>query len=572
MYFDRVLFLATFFLVIINFGYAQNLESLSVKKGFDISGSINMNGVGYYAHGIEQRRDQFNWFLTGSLNVKLFGYDAPFSFSYSNANTSFSQPFNQFSFQPQYKWVKTYVGYNSMNLSNYTLAGHVFFGGGVELSPGKWRFSAMYGRLRKAVPFDLEDSTQHYLASFKRMGYGFKAGYDNNGDAVSFTLFTAADDVNSIPFVLQESQLTPMKNVAMSLAFRKKLGQHFFVEAEYGISSLITDVRANTEADSVSVNSSNLIQALLPENSTSRYFDALNASVGYQGSIFSLSLRYERIAPEYQTLGAYYFNNDIRNITIVPSVRLLQNKLNLAANVGFQRNNLDDARASTTERFVGSLNANYVPDEKWNFTCNYSNFSSYTNMRPLADPFFQNSLDTLNFYQVSQTLSSTAVRTIGNSQKPQSLMLTVSYQTANDESAYEGGDVQSNFLTTNMAYSYTLVATHTTIGAGTNVYANNAAGVKSTYWGPMINITQSLFDKMVRISWACSYNKTSGNNISSSPVLNNRVGMSLTPRSDSKSGRHNFSIGLNLVNRLKDTAQQKAFSELTGTVSYGYLF
>lgn len=560
------------FLFFIKTGYTQNLESLGVKKGFDISGSINLNSVGYYAHGIEQRRDPFNWFLTGSLNVKLFGYDAPFSFSYSNANTSFSQPFNQFSFQPQYKWVKTYIGYNSMNLSNYTLAGHVFLGGGVELSPGKWRFSAMYGRLKKAVPFDLEDSTQHYLAAFKRMGYGFKVGYDNNGDAVSFTLFTAEDDVNSIPFVLQESLLTPMKNVALSLAVRKKIGTNCFVEAEYGISSLITDVRANAESDSVSVKSSNLIQGFLPENATSRYFDALNASVGYQGSIFSLSLRFERIAPEYQTLGAYYFNNDMRNITIVPSVRLLQNKLNLAANVGFQRNNLDDARASTTERFVGSMNANYVPDEKWNFACSYSNFSSYTNMRPLADPFFQNNLDTLNFYQVSQTLSGTVVRTVGNRQKPQNIMVTISYQAANDESAYEGGDVQSNFFTSNMAYSYAVVSSQTTMGAGANVYANNAGGIKTTYWGPMVNVTQSLFDKEVRVSWACSYNKTSGNGIESSPVLNNRLGVTFTPHGDSKSGRHNFSCGLNLVNRLKDTAQQKAFSELTGTVSYTYIF
>lgn len=569
---ERLLILLSLLLMLAYSAKAQNLDALGVKKGVDLTGSINLNGVGYYAHGIEQRRDPFNWFLTGSLNVKLFGYDAPFSFSYSNANKSFSQPFNQFSFQPQYKWVKTYVGYNSMNFSNYTLAGHVFLGGGVELSPGKWRVSAMYGRLRRAVPFDLEDSTQHYLASFKRMGYGLKVGYENNGDAVSATIFTAADDVNSIPFILPESELTPMKNVAMSLAFRKKIFKQFFVEAEYGVSSLIKDIRANAETDTIASSSNNLIRGLLPENSTSRYFDALNAGIGYQGNVFSVQLRYERIAPEYQTMGAYYFNNDMRNITIVPTVRLMQNRLNLTANVGFQRNNLDDTRASTTERFVGSVNANYVPNEKWNFTGNYSNFSAYTNMRPQSDPFFQNNLDTLNFYQVSQTLSSTVLRTIGNAQQPQSVMLSVSYQTANDESAYEGGDMQSNFLTANMAYSYAVVATHTTLGAGVNVYANNAAGIKTNYWGPTLSVTQTLYEKVVRASWACSYNQTSGSGVEVSPVLNNRLGLTITPNSTGGGGRHNFSVGLNLVNRLKDTAQQKSFSELTGTVSYGYSF
>src|SRR4249920_3173826 len=77
---------------------AQNLEVISLKKGVKTTGSININTVGYQAWGIPQRRDPFNWFLTGSLNFTLFGYAAPFSFSYSNANSSYSQPFNQFKF------------------------------------------------------------------------------------------------------------------------------------------------------------------------------------------------------------------------------------------------------------------------------------------------------------------------------------------------------------------------------------------------------------------------------------------------------------------------------------------
>jgi hypothetical protein len=71
---------------------AQNLETIGIKKGIKFNGSVNLNTVGYYASGIQQRRDPFNWFLTGSLNVNLFGYNAPFSFSYSNANKNFSQP------------------------------------------------------------------------------------------------------------------------------------------------------------------------------------------------------------------------------------------------------------------------------------------------------------------------------------------------------------------------------------------------------------------------------------------------------------------------------------------------
>src|SRR5690606_638628 len=111
---------------------------------------------------------------------------------------SFSQPFNQVSFQPQYKWIRTYIGYNSMTFSNYTVAGHVFLGGGVELTPGKWRIAAMYGRLKKAVPFDPMDTLQYSDAAVKRMECGRKVAYEDNGNLIDFNVFGAKDHRNSV--------------------------------------------------------------------------------------------------------------------------------------------------------------------------------------------------------------------------------------------------------------------------------------------------------------------------------------------------------------------------------------
>ena len=64
--------------------HAQNLEEISLKKGPKLTGSLNVNTVGYKAFGLPQRRDPFNWFVTGGLNLNLFGYSAPFTFSVSN--------------------------------------------------------------------------------------------------------------------------------------------------------------------------------------------------------------------------------------------------------------------------------------------------------------------------------------------------------------------------------------------------------------------------------------------------------------------------------------------------------
>lgn len=462
-----------------------------------------------------------------------------------------------------------------MTFSSYTLAGHVFLGGGVELTPGKWKVSAMYGRLRKAVPFNPADTLQYTNASYKRMGYGLKVGYDDNGNAIGVSIFTAKDDVNSIPFVLPESQLTPQQNVAVSFNARKKFLKRFFVDMEYAISSLNKDIRADhSEGDTVEFRpTKNILKGLLPENSTSRYYDALNASLGYQGNWYSVQLKYERITPEYQTLGAYYFNNDMRNITIAPNLRLFQNRLNIAANVGLQENNLDSDKASTTKRTVGSVNLNYMPNEKWNMAGSYSNFSTYTNVRPQVDPFFQNKLDTLNYYQVSQTMNGMVMRNFGRKDAPQSVMVNVAYQNANDKASYEGGDQKSDFISYNASYSYSVVPSNTTLALAGNVYTNNAAGVKTTFWGPTLSLTKAFLEKKLRTSLASSYNETSGD-VESSPILNNRLSFTFTPKSkESSSARqHNFALGVNVLNRLKSTVDQLAFMELTATFNYAYSF
>src|SRR5690606_16226055 len=112
---------------------------------------------------------------------------------------------------------------------------------------------------------------------------------------------------------------------------------------------------------------------------------------------------YERIDPQYRTLGAYYFNNDLENITVNGATAILQGKLNLAANAGTQRDNLDNTKVSTMRRVVGSFNAGYAPSQKVNLNASYSTFQTYTNIRSQFLDINQltpyDNLDTLNFTQ-----------------------------------------------------------------------------------------------------------------------------------------------------------------------------
>jgi hypothetical protein len=562
----------------------QNLEQYSLKKGVQTTGSVSLNAVGYTSQGRETGREPFTWFLNANLNLNLFGYNAPFTFSYSNTQSTFTQPFNQITFNPQYKWVKVYTGNTNMNFSNYTLAGHLFFGGGVELTPGKWRFTAVYGRFKKAVGYDLQDSTQYTQASYKRMGYGFKIGYEGDNESLQASIFGAKDDVSSLQFTLPESQLTPKQNLALSIAGRKRLWGKLQIEGEYAVSVLNNNLLASESDSAQQIKNSNIIKGLLPQSSTNRYYDALNLSLGYQGNHVGLQLKFERIAPEYQTLGAYFFNNDLQNITLAPSVKLLNNSLQINANVGIQRNNLDESRASTTKRFVGAFNVNFTPNQQWNLAANYSNFTTFTNIRTPNDPFNPNpSLDTLNFYQITHNAGSTLSYQFGNKEHRQALVFNANYQRTGDKATTAEFSNSSDFYTGNMAYTYTIAPQQLSLSAGLNYYTNRAGSLNTNYWGPTINLSKSMFNKSMKQALSIAYNHAETNQVSSGDVLNLRWNVSYQPQSSqtaskkNKEGRHNLNFSLNYVKRFRanqenPTQNQLGFSEWTGTLGYVWSF
>ncbi len=560
------------------FAWGQNLENIGAKQGIKVNGALNASTIAYVARGIEGRRDPFNWFFSGNLNLNFFGYNAPFSFSYSNAGAGYTQPFNQFSFAPQYKWVKTYIGYNSMTFSPYTLAGHQFFGGGVELTPGPWKVAALYGRLRKEVPFNPLDSLQTG-AAFKRMGGGLKVGYELKGHSLSVSYFGAKDDIGSIPFVLPGSGLTPKQNAAVSVSGKSQLSRHLFAEGEYGYSLLTADTRAlETGPDS---SGRHFLSGLIPTNATTRHFDAYNGSIGYQGRFYRVQLKYERVAPEYETMGAYFFNNDMRNLTVVPALQLFKNRLSLSANVGLQRNNLDQSRTATTRRMVGAFTAAFTPNEKLSFSGDYSNFSTFTRMRPLADPFFRNALDTLNFYQLTQSLSGMSSYQFGPKERKQSLMMNLSYQRASDGTVDSTGNL-SDFYTGNLSYSYSLQPANATFSASFNYYTSQSAYLSSTYWGPNLSLSKAFLKKTLKSSLSGSFNRSDSNGQSGSGVINSRLNLSYNPAGGEEKkgpGKHLFSMGLNWLSKLNSPARQDAvpppaagYSEWTSSLNYTYSF
>ncbi|MBR9978344.1 MAG: hypothetical protein KFH87_09665, partial [Bacteroidetes bacterium] len=172
---------------------SQDLSSIGQRDPIHAGGSISARAVVYSANEIRQRREPISWVLNGTMNVNLYNVDLPFSFTYSEQERDFAQPFNQFGASPTWKWLRGHVGYRSLTYSPYTLAGHQFLGGGLEGNPGLLRFGLMYGRLQRAVE---EDTTagRFTVPAYQRTGFAGRIGIGSSADYFDVLFLRAKDD------------------------------------------------------------------------------------------------------------------------------------------------------------------------------------------------------------------------------------------------------------------------------------------------------------------------------------------------------------------------------------------
>jgi hypothetical protein len=341
---------------------ALSLTAVSQTQPIRVSGSVGLSTELYSSSSADPqwtpRSDQHVSRAVLRTTVTLFDQiDLPFEAYISTQSSGYHQPFNQFGVSPLIGgWLRLHGGYFSSRISDLTFGDERLLGGGVEMSPGAWRVSALYGRSRQALA---PDTAGGYGGDYRRMITAAKVGYGKEGEFfVHLNALHAQDDTASISAGAAELLPAARENVMGSLAFGVPFGDVVRATGEVALSHTINDLRLRSrEGYTAQVDGAAKLNILI-----------------IPAQQWQIGLNSRWVGPGYYTLGYVQMPNDIFEFTVAPALRLTEERINLRASLGMMFNNLRGNRLARTTRLIGSFTGNWQMSEQFGIAANYSNY------------------------------------------------------------------------------------------------------------------------------------------------------------------------------------------------------
>ncbi|GHT18413.1 hypothetical protein FACS189429_4920 [Bacteroidia bacterium] len=549
----------------------QVTEALK-KNPFKISGGISASGIYYNTNAENNTREPFTYFLSGNLNLGIYQWSIPVSYTFTNQGSALGYQlpfkFNRISIHPKYKWIQTHIGDVSMSFSPYTFSGVPFTGAGVELTPNiPLKVAVFGGQFTKAVKDNGDPRT---IPAFQRYGYGIHLRWEKPRYKLGAIGFYAKDNPNSLDSVPYSKQIFPQENMVLSFNASVLVTKSIEFFGEFARTGITQDLTCQTPQKS-----KDPLAWFLKENGTTEFFNAFNAGINWNITIGQIGIKYERIDPNYKTLGAYYFNNDFENITLNANFSLFGGKLSIGGNGGRQRDNLNSDKQKQTDRWVGSVNLSWQASDRLSIAGNYSNFTTFTNnqlnqftninQNPLD---VQQPLDSINYKQISQNAGANIMFVLSKSEKtPQNLNITYSLS---DMVNRENNVVHTGGLSRfhNAAISHNIKFQKIKLGITTSVnYTNSYAATQTMHiFGPSLSMTHTLLQDKLQLMLGGSYNRTV-NPTANIDVTNLRLGATYSPWK-----RHTFNATAIQMFRSSTQGVTKNLNELTAQVGYAFSF
>lgn len=544
---------------------AQDIEGINLKRPIKFSGTLNFQFEQYGASGIENRKQASSWMITGTPTVTVLGIQVPFSFLLSNFENRYYQPFNQYGISPRYKWITIHAGYRNVQFSPYTLAGYRMLGGGVELNPKGLRLGFMYGRLNRSASIDSAQMANPLafrpVAAYTRMAYAAKIGVGSEKNYLDFSYLKGWDKAGSVDSKFRDS-LPPAENHVLGVSWRLTFFKHFTWQTDIGLSHYTNDINSpRIELDSSDPKILRQLTDFFDSRISSQVLTAGESRLSYAGKVIGLGVSYKRIDPDYKSMGAYFFQSDIQQYSVLPSLRLNKGKLLINGSLGWQEDNIYRQKLATSKRFTGNGNISYMPVNWFGLNINYSNFGITQN------PLRTSPNDEL-FKQVSNSIVVMPYFNFVSENAVKNLQLVTSLQSLNSPVKSINAIADQRTLFSTLVYSHTLLKTGVSFNASANYNNTSLTSGDIGSIGAGAGATLPVFKQKVALTTTATYNSNKFDGSQNGYTLIADLGVRFRfIKQNSVQLLFNY-----LKNEAKDQTVVKSFDEKTFRVGYGITF
>lgn len=437
--------------------FLDSLKNPIVRKSdFGITGGASIFSSAYSSSRTDINASPFNYGISMYTTLKFKEFSYPFSFSYSANKVNITHPFLRFGFAPSYKWVKLYLGNQSLNYNQFVFGGINAFGAGFEIKPKWFYLSAFYGNIVSKIFVDSTSVNYKTIQPrYDTKGFAAKAGIKTNSFSLLFSYFSGSDDEKSLEYINPLFRLKARKNKAIGGELSLRLSRNISLNSTAGISIFTRDTKAGN-IDSLLLAShvdplpswSKLIENT--PNTSSQLFYAYENSLQYNDEVFGLRLLYKKVMPEFKTLGIRFNANDVIQYSVEPSLKLWGGKMTTELSLGIQHNNILSKSSVDRSNNIIDASLSIAPNEKLFINANYSNYG----IRTSSSAAFTD--DSISIRNISSSYGILGMYTLSKDRnKTQTLNVNINRQMTTEQYEYSQYN-NSDFNSTALSGSYNI--------------------------------------------------------------------------------------------------------------------
>ncbi len=325
--------------------------------------------------------------LNANATLQIGEYlSIPFGINISNQKTLYNlpslpeenlidfiqNPKNDISINPEYKWIKSYLGSQTPNYSSLSTGDTPIFGIGMDLNPGKFIFSANYGLSQRAIE---SDAMFNIVGAYKQKIIATRIGYGKiDGPKFTLNFVKVKDDVNSV--INTPLYDDPIEGITISPLIELKIKEKLLFKTETAASIFTSNLNNTFTIDDAIIES---LSDIISVNASSNADISHVSSIDWISKKFTIGGEVKYIGPGFVPVGYRNIEKDILDYKVRSSFKLFKDKTSINGMFGIRTNNVQNTNLQSTKRVISTINVFSQISEAFSINANYSNFGFNNN-------------------------------------------------------------------------------------------------------------------------------------------------------------------------------------------------